>query len=158
RAPCEAAVENADPVAIIIGAKWVQATEPQDLRFLLGRALGRARAGLVGALKLQPDELGHFLAALLSLEVSTFQSPYPAQVLEPLARRLQKLVPKKTLRELEPYALEVAGGKFQPRLWKRAFEATALRAGLLVCADVAAAVRSALHLDGLWDQSLHSRW
>jgi hypothetical protein len=124
---------------------------PAELRFLLGRAFGRVRAGFAGVLKLTEDQLGQFVAALLSLEVGSFVPPYDPATIEALAKRVQKLVGKKALRALGPYALEVAGTGFAPAAWAAAFEATAVRAGLVACGDPTAAIETALRLDGTWD-------
>jgi len=149
--PNDVAVENGDPPALILGSHWLQHAGTQELKFLLARGLGRARARLLGALKLPLEELGQFIAALLTLEVGSFVPPYPAQLIEPLARRIVRVLPKRALRELGPYALEVAGGDFDPAAWKRALEATAVRAGTLICADIPVAVETCLRLDGVWD-------
>ena len=143
-------IENGSPPAILLSERHAQATttRPAEVRFLLGYALGRIRSGLVAACKIPPEELGHFVAAMLALEVGSFVPPYPAALVEPLARRIQKLLPKKSLRDLGPYALEVAGKGFTPHAWRAAFEATAARAGLLVAGDLAVGIEIARVLDG----------
>src|SRR5262249_19062948 len=138
------------PPTIALGALWVTQADPLQLKFVLGCALGRARAGLLAAFHLPADELGRLPAALIQVETGSLLPPYSKDELEPIARRLAKTLPKKLLRELGPYALELSGANFQPLLWKRALEATAVRAGMLVCADVPAALESALRLDAGW--------
>jgi tetratricopeptide (TPR) repeat protein len=144
-------VENTDPPAIILPERLTAGRRPRELRFFLGHGLGRIRARLVGAQRISPEELAQFVAAMLVLEVGSFVPPYPAETIEPLLRRIQKHLPKKSLRELGPYALEVAGKPLDPNAWRQAFDATATRAAVLVCGDIGVAVESALRLDGVWD-------
>jgi tetratricopeptide (TPR) repeat protein len=146
------AVDGGEPPLVILSAAAAHSNRSQELRFLLGYALGRIRAGLVAAFKLRQDELGRFVAALLALEVGSFVPPYPPSAIEPLARRIQKALSKKALRALGPYALELAGDRFQPETWLRSFEATATHAAVLACADIPTAVETALRLDGAWDR------
>src|ERR1041384_6987775 len=108
------ALENSSPPALILPEGLVRQSRGRELRFLLGYGIGRIRAGLVAASKISLEELGQFVAAMLVLEVGSFVPPYPKDTIEALSRRIQKTLSKKALRELGPYALEVAGHSLQP--------------------------------------------
>jgi tetratricopeptide (TPR) repeat protein len=146
----QVAVENTDVPAVVLGTKWVKNGNPLELRFLLGSALGRVRLGLIGAVRISPEELGLFAASLMLLGGSAPPLNYPIDRVQGVARRVDKLLSRKAVRDLRAVAARVGRSEFKPREWRKALKATALRAGALMCGDAATALEMTLRLDGGW--------
>jgi tetratricopeptide (TPR) repeat protein len=132
-------VEPGLPAAVRVGADLAHRSTVREQRFMLGCAAARlrTRSALVEAF---PADFAHAVGAAVRLVVPHYAAI--GQPSEPLSRRLEKAVSRRTRRTLEEPARAVAHLRPTPDLaaWRAAAAATADRAGLALCGDVATAL------------------
>jgi tetratricopeptide (TPR) repeat protein len=122
-------LELTDPPSMCIGGAL-----ELDLRFLFARFFKMAQLRLSVALRLEPGALAALVAGVVRQFVPDFQ---PAGVDSALIAaesvRLTKVLPKKMIAELHPFALECASPTFDLLGIAAGLNAAADRAGLLAC-------------------------
>jgi hypothetical protein len=132
-------VEPGLPAAVRVGADLAHRSTIREQRFMLGRAAARlrTRSSLVEAF---PGEFADAVGAAVRLIVPHYTAI--GQPAEPLARRLEKALSRKTRRALEEPARALAHQRPTPDLaaWRAAAAGTANRAGLALCGDVPTAL------------------
>lgn len=130
-------VEPGTPWRVRVGPDIARRTTLREQRFLAGRAAARLRTRSALAETLPPDVLGALVSAAIRCALP--DAGVPAG--DPRAQRLAKALGRRGRRAIEEAARALAGGP-APDLaaWRAAAAATADRAGLLLCGDVAAAV------------------
>ncbi|MBL4632232.1 MAG: hypothetical protein JKY56_00055, partial [Kofleriaceae bacterium] len=129
------------PAALVLGKELISIKRPDELRFLVGRSMVLARAGLAAPLGLGKADFGALLVALLRYFVSDFS---PEGIDEKRAvdfhHRLRKLMSPAVMLELQPYAMGLTGSDFNLNsIWQETHE-VANRAGLLCTGNIGAAV------------------
>jgi hypothetical protein len=130
------------PTAIVIGPSFSAGRAPNDVRFLLGRALEVARPEYILAASLPRDEFTKLFAAILR----AFHPRQSRRRLESSpgddeAALWKKQLPYKVAKRLAELLAELADTQFSTVRWRRAVQHTGNRAGLVICGDVIAAAR-----------------
>ena len=135
------------PAIVYVGAELTQRQAPAELRFLLARAAARLRAGSALAARLPPDALRELLAATLRQFAPADETLGDAR--EAIAKAVGRALPRKVRKALEePARAVMAAGRPDFDAWQAALTATANRAGLLLAADVPAALKVVLREAG----------
>jgi cellulose synthase operon protein C len=152
RDPYLFAIEATSPMSLIIGSGLAAAEQAPALRFATGRGLELGLANLSLVDRMNPDEFGVFLVALLRQFAPEFAPAGvdPAAV-EAEAQRQRKLVTPNLVTELRPFAVGVAGAQFNhKRIWSGNVQG-GHRAGLLASGSPKAAVQLLSHRAGYSD-------
>lgn len=144
------ALENTEPVALIVGEGLIKRTNVHEQRFALGRALQLLRAGTFLAFALGAKELARLVAAAIyPFQPSCPLATYPGEGIGELANQVRKALSGKRRRALEALARDQA-----PELMRlpdyegylRAAEHTANRVGLTLSNDLAQAIMHLMRL------------
>lgn len=139
---------DATPAARVrIGAEFARRHALPEQRFLLARVAARIRAGTGLAEHLGPGRLAEMLAAAVRQAVPAFDGI--GEPGEGLVRQAARVVPRRLRRTLEELSRPLAAGPPDLIGWFGALSATGDRAGLLLAADVPAALELVLHDGGL---------
>jgi len=140
------AVENTDPVSIVVGDSLVKHTNVKEQRFALSRALKRLLDGSFLATRLGARDLAQFIAALVQPTApSSALATYPGQLPADLAKRVQKAISRKARKAVEELLSspgQQAALQRRPdyEAYLRGVEHSAARAGLALSADLPNAV------------------
>ncbi len=132
-------VEPGSAPAVRVGAQVARRRSVGEQRFLLARAAARVRYGSALAARLASRSLGDLVAAAVRQVVPVYDgtgSPSPA-----LVKAVGRALPRKVRKALHKPARALAGiGAVDVGAWQAAAAATADRAGLLLAADIPAAL------------------
>ncbi len=135
------------PPFVYVGAELAQRQAPAEQRFLLARAAARLRAGSALAARLAPEALRELLAATLRQFVPADETLGTAR--EAVVKAVGRALPRKVRKALEePVRAVIAWGPLDLEVWQAALAATANRAGLILAADVPAALKVVLREAG----------
>ncbi len=138
---------DATPAARVrVGAEFARRHALPEQRFLLARVAARIRAGSGLAEHLGPGRLAELLAAAVRQAVPAFDG-----IGEPgdgLVRQAARVVPRRLRRRLEELSRRLGGEPADLIAWYGALSATGDRAGLLLAADLPAALELVLHDGG----------
>jgi tetratricopeptide (TPR) repeat protein len=131
------------PAIVYVGAELAQRQTPAEQRFLLARAAARLRAGSALAARLSPEALRELLAATLRQYAPADETLGSAR--EAVVKAVGRALPRKVRKTLEePARAVMTAGPPDFDAWQAALAATANRAGLLLSADVPAALKVVL--------------
>ena len=133
--------EPTSPISLVIGEKLATADEPAALRFIAGRGLKLAMSSLAVPARMSHQDFGVLLVALLrQFEPEFSASGVDNEKVAQEQQRLRRLIPSGMLQELRPFALGVAGTKFNHKhIWAGILHA-GNRAGLLASGSIGAAL------------------
>lgn len=140
------ALDNTDPLALVIGADLPRKFTDREQRFVIARgALGlRNRTALAYKLGLSPLE--DLLGAAARVVNATFDRL--GAVNPDLTKRIHKALPGRAIKALEPPVVELAAMRnLDPAAWFGALPWSADRFGLLACGDVVAGLNLLLRED-----------
>lgn len=139
--PTVLAVEPTSPASVILGEEVARVADRAQLRFAAGRLLELAAASLALPARMTVDELGVLLAALLRLfDPEHAAAGVDAQAVDAQQQRLRRVVSGGLLQDLGPYALGIAGERFDPAAISAGLVEMGNRAGLLACGSIEAAM------------------
>jgi hypothetical protein len=118
------------------------ADDPAALRFIAGRGLKLALSSLAVPARMSHQDFGVLLVALLrQFEPEFAASGVDNEKVAQEQQRLRRLIPSGMLQELRPFALGVAGTKFNHKhIWAGILHA-GNRAGLLASGSVGSALK-----------------
>jgi tetratricopeptide (TPR) repeat protein len=135
----EVRIEPLDPPSVRVGPEVARRYSVSEQRFLLARAAARIRAHSGIAAHLDVPDLGDFMAAVVRQIVPHYEST--GRPSEKLVRAIGRVLPRKIKKAAEETAKALARNGLQDvRAWRAALAATADRVGLLLSADVPAAL------------------
>ncbi len=140
RQPWVMVAEPTSPVSLVIG-QGIAGAGGDAIRFAAGAALKLAQSSLAIPARMQVDELGVLVVALLRL----FQPDFPAGKVDQDAiaaqfQKLRRLIPTNLMNELKPYALAI-DTRLDPRELARDLRLAQLRAGLAASGSLLAGLR-----------------
>ncbi|HEX9288681.1 MAG TPA: hypothetical protein VF904_04070, partial [Anaeromyxobacteraceae bacterium] len=132
-------LEPGDPPAVRAGADLARRHSVPEQRFLLARAAARLRARSGLAARLEPGALGDLMGAVVrQVEPDSAALGNPSDA---LVRAVARALPRRIRKALdEPVRALVRAGPQDVAGWRAALGATADRVGLLLAADVPAAL------------------
>jgi hypothetical protein len=131
--PTALAVELTDPISLVIGAHLANPDKPPQVRFAVGRALKLAVSYMAVPARLQMEELGVLLAAVIRQYDPTFAPPAVAiGAVADEQQKLGRLISKRLRDEVYPFATEISGMTFDHQALWRGVQHTGNRAGLIV--------------------------
>jgi hypothetical protein len=139
------------PVQLLVGKSLLDTLSRDEQLFLSARALKIGRAHMSLTCRVRPEEMGLLVHGLIR---SQLPSHAPAGLdlaaLDELSRRIAKHLNKRSLPELTPALLELAGiAGFDPARIYTVASAAGNRAALLACGSVRAALAALTKLAGL---------
>ncbi len=146
--PDQAWVEDAARPRLCVGRE-LAGRPPAEMSFLLGRELAHILLGHHSYSRLEPRELGRFVAAALSVACRSFIPPAEMDDLSSLSQDLERALPRPILRALAPAALELSDRPLAPGRWRAAMTHSEDRLGLLLCGSPGAALRYLLRQEGV---------
>jgi tetratricopeptide (TPR) repeat protein len=133
------------PPAIVASQQLVE-SDPNELRFLLGRALEFTRPEYILGAAMPVEEFNQLLAGVLRAfhpRHSRWRAGDSTGANEQAAK-LKKALPYKISKRLAELFLEHETRPFSSARWRTVVQETGNRAGLLVCGDLATAARVVL--------------
>jgi hypothetical protein len=134
------AVENTDPLSMVVGVDVVRRYQAREQRFLFARAAYLLRNKMPIAHKLDTQRLGDLLGNAVRVVAPSFNrlgKPDPD-----MTKRLKKAMSGKAIKALEGVVGELERAKtLDVGVWLQASSWSADRAGLLLSGDIAAALR-----------------
>jgi hypothetical protein len=125
------------PPAIVVGPGFASGKAPNDVRFLLGRALEISRPEYILAAALERDSFTKLFAAILR----AFHPRHARHARDEEAAKWKRALPYKAAKKLAELFAEGADTQFSSARWRRAVQHTGNRAGLVVSGDMIAAAR-----------------
>jgi tetratricopeptide (TPR) repeat protein len=125
------------PPAIVVGPGFSSGKAPNDVRFLLGRALEISRPEYILASALERDSFTKLFAAILR----AFHPRHARHARDEEAAKWKRALPYKAAKKLAELFAEGADTQFSSARWRRAVQHTGNRAGLVVSGDMIAAAR-----------------
>jgi hypothetical protein len=150
--PIDVGVEPEDPPALIVGARVPATATPQELRFLIGRALSRILARNLTLARLGPRELMATMGGLCD-QFDLNPAPFlPKGVSVDEARQLGRAIirnlPRKTRKSLEePVRRMYDAPTPDPQQWQMLAAMGSCRAGLVVSGDIRVAMEAMRRFD-----------
>ncbi|MGE0395912.1 MAG: hypothetical protein AB7T06_04220 [Kofleriaceae bacterium] len=142
RQPYAMVAEPTSPVSLVLGASIAQAGG-DAIRFAAGAALKLAQASVAIPARLQPEELGVLVVALLRVLAPDFPIPHgvEADAVAAQNQKLKRLIPNNLMTELRPFALAVDTARFDYKVLARDLRVAGLRAGLVSSGSLLAGLR-----------------
>lgn len=132
-----------DPPAVFAGPDTVRRLGPSEQRFLVARAAARLRSRSALASRLDPRALGELMAAVVHPVAPDYEGlghPSAEQV-----KAVARALPRKLKKIAEgPSRVIARSGTIDVAAWQASLAASADRVGLLLSADVPAALRIVL--------------
>lgn len=134
--------EPTQPVSIIVGSEILAVADASALRFAAGRSLKLSLSALAVFARMELDDFGVILAALVRQFVETYRLPGVSEdAVATEQQRMRRLIPSSMADELKLFVLNVASSKSDHRQVWQGIRAGGNRAGLLAGGSVAAAIR-----------------
>jgi lipopolysaccharide biosynthesis regulator YciM len=135
------AASGVDPGVLVVGQSMT-GTPSSRVRYRLGRMLAYLMNRAAPLASLSPDEARLLLTAAAQLGGAAAPRALAGPALEDRVRRLDKAIGRKERKQLTALAPRI-GQAGDPATFLRALGQTAVRTGLLVCGDLAAAMEEA---------------
>ena len=145
-------VEDGSPPRLCLG-RDLATRPPAEMAFVLGRNLAHVLLGHHSYSGLSSQQLGRFVAGVLSVACRSFIPPGGVGDLGALCQDLERVIAPQTLRTLAPAALELSDRPLAPDRWRTAMAHSEDRLALLLCGSPCAALRCLLREEGILGDS-----
>lgn len=129
------------PPSIIVSQQLAEASEPSELRFLIGRALELSRPEYILGHAMPAKEFSQLFAAILKAFHPRHAKWRAGDPGTEQAAKLKKALPYKVSKRLAELFQEHEAQPFNSARWRAVVQETGNRAGLVMCGDLATAAR-----------------
>jgi hypothetical protein len=139
------------PVQLLVGRALLDSLSREEQIFLTARALKIARAHMSITCRVRPDEMGLLVHGLIRSQLPNYAPPsLDLAALDELCRRIGKHLSRRSVPELTPPLIELAGiSGFDPARIYTVASAAGNRAALLATGSIQAALSALTRLAGL---------